>query len=53
MMLEIKMPENDAQGFSTVTMDPGNPGSVWGPVPMHHLVREVKLHPDVRIATHQ
>ena len=52
-MLDISLPDGDAQGFNTIAMEPGDPGKIWGPVPMHHLVKEIKQHPDVRIATHK
>ncbi len=52
-MLELTQSNSDEQGFATFTMEPGNPGKIWGPVPMHHLISQMKQHPDVRIATHQ
>ena len=53
ILLDISLPDGDTQGFNTIAMEPGDPGKIWGPVPMHHLVNEIKQHPDVRIATHE
>ncbi len=52
-MLELTQSNSNEQGFATFTMDPGNPGKIWGPVPIHHLISQIKQHPDIRIATHQ